>query len=340
MKLQDLILSLALKNKIIRTSDIVLKYGKSRQFVNFIIRDLVKKKKLVKFGSTKSAFYAHPKYVSKLTNRIKKRLKNKDLREHEVLDSLENQTPLIPSLKENLRSIYYYAFSEMLNNAIEHSDSENIEIDIEKNNNNLIFHVNDFGIGVFRNVKQKRKLKTELEAIQDLLKGKTTTQPKSHSGEGIFFTSKVADVFILESFNYKLTIDNIIDDIFVEEISPSKRGTKVHFSISLDSNKHLNDVFKKYQTNPAELAFDKTEVQVKLYTMGTIHISRSQARRVMTGLDKFKLIILDFNQVPTIGQAFADEIFRVFRGKYPNIQIKPINMNEVVKFMIGRVQES
>lgn len=340
MKLQDLILQLALKAKRINTRDIVIKYGVSRQYANLVINQLVKEGKLVKFGSTRSAFYVHRKYAHEITKKVKKRLKNKNLKEHEVIGDLEKQDSLIPSLKENLKSIYDYAFSEMLNNAIEHSNSENIEIDIEERNNNLIFHVNDFGIGVFRNVKQKRKLKTELEAIQDLLKGKTTTQPKSHSGEGIFFTSKVADIFVLESFNYKLTIDNIIDDIFVEKISPSKRGTKVHFSISLDSNKHLNDIFKKYQTDPAELAFDKTEVQIKLYTMRTIHISRSQARRVMTGLDKFKLIILDFNQVPTIGQAFADEIFRVFQVKYPNIQIKPINMNEVVKFMIGRVQKS
>ena len=54
----------------------------------------------------------------------------------------------------------------------------------------LSFIVNDSGIGIFRNIMQKRNLKSELEAIQDLMKGKTTTMPESHSGEGIFFTSK------------------------------------------------------------------------------------------------------------------------------------------------------
>ena len=185
---------------------------------------------------------------------------------------------------------------------------------------------------------QKRHLDSELEAIQDLLKGKTTTQPRSHSGEGIFFTSKIADLFILESFNYRLRIDNRIKDIFIEKINNLK-GTKVTFKISVDTKKHLNEVFVAYQTDPKDYAFDKTEIQIKLYNLGTIYVSRSQARRVLTNLEKFKLVILDFDKVPTIGQAFADEIFRVFAQKQPQTQIKPMNMNEAVKFMVGRVEK-
>ena len=41
-----------------------------------------------------------------------------------------------------------------------------------------------------------------------------------------------------------------------------------------------------------------------------------------------------------IGQAFADEIFRVFRNKHKEITILPINMNEEVKFMIKRVDKN
>jgi hypothetical protein len=73
--------------------------------------------------------------------------------------------------------------------------------------------------------------------------------------------------------------------------------------------------------------------------MGTIHISRSQARRVLTGLEKFKYVILDFDKVPMIGQGFADEIFRVYKIKHPEIKIKAINTNDAVSFMIGRVEQ-
>ena len=83
----------------------------------------------------------------------------------------------------------------------------------------------------------------------------------------------------------------------------------------------------------------RMEIQVKLYKEGVDLISRSRARQVLAGLEKFKSVILDFDKVPTVGQAFADEIFRVFQSKYPNINIKPINMNETVAFMVGRVEK-
>lgn len=331
------ILSMALKTGNLQSKEVAAKLRISRQYAQRILKELVKQGLLVKLGSTRAASYVLPKYADQVQWKYDKRFKNMNLAEHTVLEDIESRSQFRQSLSENLRSIFEYAFSEMLNNAIEHSQSNNIHVRVENRSDNLVFFVNDFGIGVFRNVMQKRKLQSELEAIQDLLKGKTTTQPKAHSGEGIFFTSKVADVFSLESFGKKLIINNMIGDIFIEEVKPSKKGTKVFFQIACDSQKHLNDIFRTYQTDPTEHAFDKTEIQIKLYTLGTVHISRSQARRVLVGLEKFKSIVLDFDNVPTIGQAFADEILRVFKNKHPDIQITPINMNETVRFWVERV---
>ena len=83
--------------------------------------------------------------------------------------------------------------------------------------------MSDFGIGVFRNVLQQRHLKSELEAMQDLLKGKVTTDPKAHTGEGIFFTSKVADLLAIEGSNKKLVYNNFLDDIFIRDIKAISR---------------------------------------------------------------------------------------------------------------------
>ena len=97
-------------------------------------------------------------------------------------------------------------------------------------------------------------------------------------------------------------------------------------------------MFKKY-TNisvDSDYGFDKTEIRVKLFTMGGVHISRSQARRILFGLDKFKIILLDFDGVPVVGQAFADEIYRVFKNAHPDIEIKESNMSEGVRFMVER----
>ena len=97
------------------------------------------------------------------------------------------------------------------------------------------------------------------------------------------------------------------------------------------------DIFKKFQLNNDDKSFGKTDIQVRLYTFGTVHVSRSQARRILEGLDKFKKITLDFERVPTIGQAFADEIFRVFKQAHPDIKIEVTNANKAVRAWIDHV---
>ncbi len=339
MDIQNKILKFAASQKTFKTSDIVKAFDQkiSRGWISLQIKELVKQKKLIKSGSTASATYALPQNASEMGNRIMRRLKREGLKEHKVLDSINHQAPFLLPLKENIRSLFDYGFLEMLNNAIEHSLAKSINLEIAVFDESLQFIVSDNGIGAFKNVMQKHGLNSEIEAIQDILKGKTTTNPEAHSGQGIFFTSKAADIFVIDSYGYRLRVDNTITDVFIEELSPVFKGTKVTFTIDVKSKKHLINIFKEYQTDPEGFDFDKTVVQIKLYTMGTIYVSRSQARRVLTGLEKYKHIILDFDRVPTIGQAFADEIFRVFKVRFPEIVIEPINMNEAVGYMVKRV---
>jgi anti-sigma regulatory factor (Ser/Thr protein kinase) len=325
--------------KRVSSTEVARHFGFTRQYASQLLRAMVNADTIVKFGSTRSAFYTLPELIDEVgPMAVKRRLKNKNVKEHEVFDDLISVFPAFRVAPENIQSIVHYAFSEMLNNAIEHSHSENIEVKLESNGM-IRFVVDDFGIGVFRNIMHQRKLKSELEAMQDLLKGKVTTDPKAHTGEGIFFTSKAADRFVLESFGYKIIVDNTIPDVFFQEEERVKRGTRVTFAIARNSNRHLNKIFEKYQSEPGSYAFDKTEVHIRLFTMGTVYVSRSQARRVLVGLEKFKKIILDFDRVPNVGQAFADEIFRVFQSRYPNISIEPINMNKTVRFMVERVEK-
>ena len=312
----------------------------SRQYASQLLREMSNTGVVLKFGSTRSSFYTLPEFIDEIGPlAIHRRFKNKDVKEHEIFNDLVANFPVFQTLSENIRSIIQYAFSEMLNNAIEHSKSKNIEVEIESKSGLIRFSVSDFGIGVFKNVMRKRNLKSELEAMQDLLKGKITTDPETHTGEGIFFTSKSADRFVLESFEHRMIVDNTIPDVFFQEEQKINRGTRVIFTISHDSQRHLKEIFEKYQSESGSYAFDKTEVRVRLFTMGTVHVSRSQARRILSGLEKFKKIVLDFDRVSNVGQAFADEIFRVFQNSYPKISITPINMNESVRFMVERVEK-
>ena len=312
--------------------------AKSRQWISTILNKLSRQGKLSRAKMGKHVFYVLPQNKDLLAKKVVRKLVNNTLAEDKVFADLKKAAPFLTGINENIESILFYAFTEMLNNAIEHSESKTIEVKIEKIENKIAFEVLDKGIGVYKNIKNKNKLNSELDAIGELLKGKTTTLPHSHTGEGIFFTSKIADIFILDSYGYRLRIDKLINDIFVEEIDNTK-GTSVRFELNENSDKHLNDVFRLYQSEPGSYSFDKTRVYIKLYTAGTVYISRSQARRLLTNLDKFTVIILDFEGLKTIGQAFADEIFRVFKARHPDIELSPINTNEAVTFMIDRAKK-
>ncbi len=326
-----------------KAREVIVFFPGHAKLARHIIGQLLGQKRILKIGITRGAYYvaATEKNASAIlhtASKWEKTFRNTDLSEADVYDEVVRDLPKLGVLHENVRSIFDYAFSEMVNNAIDHSQSDTIRTTVEIGDGKLRFEVEDRGIGAFENVMWKRRLESQYEAALDVLKGKTTTVPDRHSGEGIFFTSKSGDLFMLESGTLMLTVDNRIPDTFLEEIS-AHTGTKVIFEIALNSDRHLDrDVFRPFSIDVEEPAFDRTVVHVKLYRYGTAQISRSQARRLLTGLDKFKQIVLDFERVPSVGQAFADEVFRVFQKRHPDLLIEYVNANDAVKFMVERAK--
>jgi len=338
MDTKKLILKELSKKKKIKVADIVKATGFSRAYVNRFFEELRNEGKIMLIGKANKAHYISANKNVVVTAKKKilsvmRILRNVNLSESVVLDEIKKDTGIFLDLPENVIAVLDYAFTEMLNNAIKHSNSEKIIVNIKRDAKSINFQIIDFGIGIFKNIIKKRKLKNELEAIQDLLKGKQTTMPEEHTGEGIFFTSKAADKLIIHGSNKKLIFDNILKDIFIEDIKLIK-GTKIKFEIAKNSKKNLNSLFRKYSGNAFE--FSKTKVIVDLYKIDNAYISRSQARRVLSGLDKFKTITLDFKGVKTIGQAFADEVFRVWQNHHQNIEIIYKNAGKNVLFMIKR----
>jgi hypothetical protein len=65
-------------------------------------------------------------------------------------------------------------------------------------------------------------------------------------------------------------------------------------------------------------------------------VSRSQAKRILVQLDPSEEVFLDFSGIESIGQAFADEVFRVSGANHPNVKVLAHNANEQVNQMIGR----
>lgn len=85
--------------------------------------------------------------------------------------------------------------------------------------------------------------------------------------------------------------------------------------------------------------FTKTRIPIKnIYE--TYPVSRSQAKRLCHRFDKFQEIVLDFDGIDEIGQAFAHEIFVVFQNNHKDITLVPENTNEDVKKMICHVKQT
>ncbi len=101
--------------------------------------------------------------------------------------------------------------------------------------------------------------------------------------------------------------------------------------LSLDA--HLFEQFTGSEDE--DFAFNKMVVPIKLALYeGERLVSRSQGKRILNRVEKFKTVMLDFSGVDLIGQAFADEVFRVFVRQHPEIELIPVHENESIRRMI------
>lgn len=249
----------------------------------------------------------------------------------------------ITKLPDNVRKIWEYSFMEMMNNAIDHSQAERIRLSIFQDYMNTTIMIEDDGIGIFQKIKTYYQYNTLEEAVNELFKGKLTTDSNNHSGEGIFFTSRVLDGFaaisdgkIFTHNKYYDMLKNLEDTAPVQSWTEDK-GTTIFMKLSNFSNKILKEVFDMFSDTDGE--FVRTHIPVK-NIFETYPVSRSQAKRLCHRFDKFKEVELDFAGVDDIGQGFAHEIFIVFQNNHKDIALIPLNMSPDVEKMINHVKQS
>jgi anti-sigma regulatory factor (Ser/Thr protein kinase) len=303
----------------------------TRQAVNPHLRRLLAESKIVKTGSTRAARY-FPYESAAPARTLKRDLALSGLDESAVYEHIAISLTL-SQLADSVESIVHYAFTEILNNAIDHSMSERCTVEVRLDATKISFTVRDSGIGVFYSIADKFDLQNEHDAMIELIKGKTTTQPRAHSGEGIFFVSRAADRFSLRSHRLQLEWDNKRADVFVSEPRFLK-GTLASFEIDRNSRTRLENVFAEFAPEAYDFQFQKTRVLVKLLRRD--YVSRSEAKRLLHNLDKFSEIELDMRDVRNVGQGFA-EVFRVFATAHPDIVIRFVNASDAVTAIIKHV---
>jgi hypothetical protein len=192
-------------------------------------------------------------------------------------------------------------------------------------------------VGIFRKVQEGLNLADEREAILELTKGKVTTDPEHHPGEGIFFSLHMFDEFTLCSGKLFFWPVENGDDWLIEDKEGLPACTRIALKIATQATRTPKEVFDRYASGDQDYDFSRTSVPVKLLEVGEQNlISRSQAKRLLARFDRFKEVLLDFQEVPSIGQAFADEVFRVFKNHNPKVGLRYVNANRQVDGMIKR----
>ncbi len=314
---------------VIRNRDVVDALGVSAATAHRVLQALVISGVLERHGKGRAAHYR--------LRRLRYRFRRRGLDENQAWQRIAAGIGRVRSLDADEMRSLQYATTEILNNAVDHSGGRAVEVSIAfAERGATVTTVSDDGIGVFRRIREDFGFASPHDAIVQLEKGKLTSDPTRHSGEGLFFSSKAVTRFRLESGAVAWIVDNQIGD---SAIGPSavRRGTRVELTVVRGHTPRLEDVFRAY-TDPETLRFTRTRATVKLAALGTALVSRSEAKRLVARLPEFTHVTLDFSGVDVVGQGFCDEVFRVFARAHPRVTLEPVGMNDAVAFMVARAR--
>lgn len=301
------------------------------QGVNYHLRSLLETDQLEAEGQTRKKIYrlkpfAEAKFSFEITP---------EFAEHIIWS--QHIAPLLVGVRPNVVDICNYGVTEMLNNVMDHSTAPAAMVEVCYDRDLICIRIVDDGVGIFRKIREELGLEDDRHAILELSKGKLTTDPDNHTGEGLFFSSRMFDTFVLDSGTLYYTRFKG-DDWLLEFHHMDTEGTRIRMEIDPKSSGTVEGIFDRFASEHDDWGFTKTHVPVRLAQHeGEKLVSRSQAKRLLARFDRFKEVFLDFADVDTIGPAFADQVFRVFPREHPDIELVYSRANEQVKRMINRV---
>ena len=329
-ELKTVITATAVANPTHLCAELATQFGVSRSTMGKWLRALIDEGWLTRQGKY------HPVYHPSVL---------RDVGRSYVLAGLDEQTPwerdFVPcfDLPPHVSRLAHHAFTELLNNAVDHSGGTKVSVSMRQNKTHLHLLIRDDGIGVFDRIQNAFHIASPQMALLELSKGKLTTQPEFHTGRGLFFTSRLFDVFDLYANKLTYQHSHWQRREWLKANPLGVAGTAIFMSLALDTRRTLEEVFSAHSKGAGDLSFSRTEVSMRLaHAEGEALESRAQAKRIAHRLEAFESVDLDFDGVDAVGQGFADELFRVFAGQYPQVQLRPRNMNARVAAMVAQAR--
>ncbi len=262
-----------------------------------------------------------------------------------ALDDLQEDRPwrdhFAPAfdLPSNVARMAQHAFTELVNNAIDHSGGVRVVVSMRQTATQLQLLVSDDGRGLFDAVGEHFSIPDPALAMMELAKGRLSSQPGQHSGRGLYFTARLADVFDLHANDRAFQQRQWQPDQWHAVRTACRVGTSVYVAISLDTPRTLDEVMRRASLDGNGLGFERTVVPLRLAAgSGSVLESRALARRVAMRLATFRRVDVDFEGITDMGHAFADELFRVFAGTQPALQLEAVNMAPAVAATVHGVR--
>jgi anti-sigma regulatory factor (Ser/Thr protein kinase) len=263
------------------------------------------------------------------------------LREDEVwADDRRGLDELDPDILAGgtVRQVLGFALTEMVNNAIDHSRGSRVSVRWFLDDATVAFEVEDDGVGAFATVREEFGLDDDYQAIGELSKGRQTTQARRHSGLGILLTSRLVDEFTLAAGHYVWRVVRARGDSSIGWLDPARLGTLVRVVVDRATTATLPTVMDEL-SGPSSRGLDRTSIRVSLFSSGDF-VSRSEAKLVGSRLEAFGVVELDFTGVNAIGQAFADELFRVWPEQHPDADLVAVHTNPAIDAMIAAARRA
>lgn len=269
--------------------------------------------------------------------------------QHYALDGLLEDLPwrrdFAPyfDLPAQVRRMVRHAFTELVNNAIDHSGGRQVTVSMRQTPAQVQLLVSDDGCGLFQRIEGSFAIGEPALAMLELAKGRLTSQPDRHCGRGLVVTSQLADVFDLRAnaagFQRRAWSAAKWHGMPPQAALVDRPGTSVYLAIALDTQRTLDDVQQALSSKPDGHAFDHTSVPLSLIagTSDGALTSRAEAKRVAARLLAFRQAEIDFAGVDEVGHAFAHELFSVFRRDHPEVELVPLGANPQVASMLGAV---
>lgn len=239
------------------------------------------------------------------------------------------------ALSPNVARLAQHAFTELLNNAVDHSDGQNVAVSIRQSATHLQMLVSDDGCGLFDRISKTFHIGEPSLAMLELSKGRLTSQPDRHCGQGLFFVARMADVFELHANQHSFQRRSWGRTGWQPGRPAPHSGTSAFVAIALDTDRTVQQVLQAHSVDGASYAFETTSVPLQLLTGHQVGLeSRAQARRVAHRLTAFRRADLDFSGIDEVGPAFADELFRVYARAHPEVSLQPVGCGPRVNSML------